>query len=199
MLGTHLLGLDLLVGGKKSVGDGALQLTHLLAFAPVGYGGRDRANLEGAADAEDTVVSLLGGKTLDGLLDVLALLGDQVIEPSWAVSKCFGPTLPRTISARPGLRANSTRLRLHSKDMPPTYDEFDLTIPNPCLNRSWWGVVDVRGQELLESESPVAGGIGVPVGERGEPALEPWALDDVTGERRGRHFESRVSQLTWVW
>lgn len=61
------------------------------------------------------------------------------------------------------------------------------------------GVVDVGGQELLESESPVAGGIGVPVGERGEPALEPWALDDVTGERRGRHFESRVSQLTWVW
>lgn len=61
------------------------------------------------------------------------------------------------------------------------------------------GVVDVGGQDLLESESPVAGGIGVPVGERGEPALEPWALDDVTGERRGRHFESRVSQLTWVW
>lgn len=60
-------------------------------------------------------------------------------------------------------------------------------------------MVDVGGQDLLESESPVAGGIGVPVGERGEPALEPWALDDVTGERRGRHFESRVSQLTWVW
>lgn len=61
------------------------------------------------------------------------------------------------------------------------------------------GVVDVGGQDLLESESPVTGGIGVPVGERCEPALEPWALDDVTGERRGRHFESRVSQLTWVW
>lgn len=40
MLGTHLLGLDLLVGGKESVGDGALQLTHLLGSAPVGYKGR---------------------------------------------------------------------------------------------------------------------------------------------------------------
>jgi hypothetical protein len=81
--------------------------------------------------------------------------------------------------------------------MPPVRDESNQPIPNHCFNRSWSGVVDVGGQ-LLESESPVAGGIGVPVGERGEPALEPWALDNVTGERRGRHFESRVSQLTWV-
>lgn len=41
------------------------------------------ANLESAADTEDTVVGLLGGKTLDGLLDVLTLLGDQVVEPRW--------------------------------------------------------------------------------------------------------------------
>jgi hypothetical protein len=54
----------------------------------------------------------------------------------------------------------------------------------------------VGGQELLESETSVAGGIGVPVGERSQPTLEPWALDDVTGEGRGRHFESRVSRLT---
>lgn len=40
-----------------------------------------RANLECAADAEDTVVGLLGGKALDGLLDSLALLGDEVVEP----------------------------------------------------------------------------------------------------------------------
>lgn len=83
MLGTHLLGLDLLMGGKESVGDGALQLTHLLGSAPVGlYRKGGRSNLESTADAEDTVVGLLGGKTLDGLLDVLALLRNQVIEPS---------------------------------------------------------------------------------------------------------------------
>ena len=44
-------------------------------------GGRDRANLESTADTEDTVVGFLSGKTLDGLLDGLALLGDQVVEP----------------------------------------------------------------------------------------------------------------------
>jgi hypothetical protein len=81
MLGTHLLGLNLLVGGKESVRDGALQLTYLLGSAPVGYRARE-SNLESTADTEDTVVGLLGRKTLDGLLDVLALLGDQVIEPS---------------------------------------------------------------------------------------------------------------------
>lgn len=136
MLGTHLSGLGLLIGGKKSVGDGALQLTNLLGSAPVEYGGRGQSNLESTADTEDTVIGLLGGKTLDGLLDVLALLRDQVIEPNWTVSKCFGPTLPRTISERPGLRANSTQLRSHSKDMPPVRNEFDQPIPNYCLNRS---------------------------------------------------------------
>lgn len=45
----------------------------------IGAGGQ--ANLECAADAEDTVVGLLGGKALDGLLDGLALLGDEVVEP----------------------------------------------------------------------------------------------------------------------
>jgi hypothetical protein len=45
-----------------------------------------RANLECAADTEDTVVGLLGGKTLDGLLDDLRLLGDQVIEPEKALA-----------------------------------------------------------------------------------------------------------------
>ena len=39
------------------------------------------SNLEGTADAEDTVIGLLGRKTLDGLLDVLALLGNEVVEP----------------------------------------------------------------------------------------------------------------------
>lgn len=53
---------------------------------------------------------------------------------------------------------------------------------------AWWG-----GQELLQSEASVAGGIGVPLGDGGHPALEPWALDDVVGDRRGRHFDSRES------
>lgn len=43
--------------------------------------GSGRANLECAADAEDAVVGLLGGQALDGFLDSLALLGNQVIIP----------------------------------------------------------------------------------------------------------------------
>ncbi|KAF2127359.1 mitochondrial carrier [Dothidotthia symphoricarpi CBS 119687] len=38
-----------------------------------------------------------------------------------------------------------------------------------------------------QAELPVAGGIAVPVGERLDPALEPRALQDVGGERGGRH------------
>jgi hypothetical protein len=79
--GTRLGGLGLLSSGEKSVGDRALQLTAWLDlwWAEIGEGGR--ANLECAADAEDTVVGLLGGKALDGLLHGLALLGDEVVEP----------------------------------------------------------------------------------------------------------------------
>jgi hypothetical protein len=36
-------------------------------------------NLECSAETEDTVVGLLGRKTLDSGLDDIALLGDQVI------------------------------------------------------------------------------------------------------------------------
>lgn len=48
-----------------------------------------------------------------------------------------------------------------------------------------WGV----GCEgcLLQSESPVAGGVGVPLGNRHQPAVQPWPLDDVVGERRTGH------------
>lgn len=81
---THLLGLGLLVRGEESVRDRALQLRRVLAF----WGRTDKrerrlggTNLDGTADTEDTVVGLLGRQTLDGLLDSLALLGDQVIEP----------------------------------------------------------------------------------------------------------------------
>jgi hypothetical protein len=38
-----------------------------------------------------------------------------------------------------------------------------------------------------QTELPVAGGVAVPVGERLHPALQPRALHDVGGERRGRH------------
>ena len=43
-------------------------------------------DLECSADAEDTVVGLLGRETLKGLLDDVVLLGDQVISPGLIVS-----------------------------------------------------------------------------------------------------------------
>lgn len=41
--------------------------------------------LEGPAQTEDAVVGLLGRKTLDGLLDDVVFLGDQVIGPGMRV------------------------------------------------------------------------------------------------------------------
>lgn len=109
----------------------------LIRFARIGQRGRGQSNLECTADTEDTVIGRLRRKALDGLLDILALLGDQIVESSWAVSKCFRRTLLRTISEEPGLRTNSTRLRSHSKDMPPVRDELNQPFPNPCFDRSW--------------------------------------------------------------
>jgi hypothetical protein len=43
------------------------------------------------------------------------------------------------------------------------------------------------GGAVPQTELPVAGGVAVPVGERLHPALQPRALHDVGGERRGRH------------
>jgi hypothetical protein len=155
--------------------------------------GRGLSNLECTADTEDAVVGLLSRKTLDGLLDVLALLGDQVIEPiGLLVCGSIGPHRERSPKNRdPGqIRHDCDRIQMTC--------HLSATIwPGqfPILVSMTRGRV-VGGQELLESETSVAGGIGVPVGERSQPTLEPWALDDVTGERRGRHFESRVSQLT---
>jgi len=37
------------------------------------------ATLDGAADAEDAVVALLLGETLDGGLDLGALFGDEIV------------------------------------------------------------------------------------------------------------------------
>lgn len=42
-------------------------------------GGSRKTNLEGSAETEDTIVGLLGRETLDGSLDDVVLLGDQVI------------------------------------------------------------------------------------------------------------------------
>ena len=43
------------------------------------------------------------------------------------------------------------------------------------------------GCSVPQAELPVAGGVGVPVGEGLHPALEPWALHDGGGERRRGH------------
>jgi hypothetical protein len=86
------------MSGKEGVGNGAL---------------------ESSADAEDAVVGFLGRKTLNGSLNNVGLLGNQVIES--------------------------------------------------------------------QSEFPVAGSVGVPLGKWHHPALEPWALDNVVGERRSGH------------
>lgn len=43
------------------------------------FPGDHETYLEGPADTEDAVVGLLGGETLDGSLDGVVLLGDQVI------------------------------------------------------------------------------------------------------------------------
>ena len=45
-----------------------------------------RTDLECSADAEDTVVGLLGRETLEGLLNDVVLLGDQVVSPGLIVS-----------------------------------------------------------------------------------------------------------------
>lgn len=44
-----------------------------------------------------------------------------------------------------------------------------------------------RGCSVPQAELPVAGGVGVPVGEGLHPALEPRALHDHGGERRRGH------------
>lgn len=49
---------------------------------------RRKTNLESSADTEDTVVGLLGGKTLDGSLDGVVLFGDQVVEPVGVSRRC---------------------------------------------------------------------------------------------------------------
>jgi hypothetical protein len=55
-----------------------------------------------------------------------------------------------------------------------------------CSSGAHLGRVEGGGW-LPQSEFPVAGSVGVPLGEWHHPALEPWALDNVVGERRSGH------------
>lgn len=77
---SHLLGLGLLSSGKELVGKGALyEEIHGQRRLQVLITHNITTNLERSAETEDTVVGLLGRKTLDGGLDSVALFGDQVI------------------------------------------------------------------------------------------------------------------------
>ena len=58
---------------------------YVLLYVGLGFV-RYGTDLECSADAEDTVVGLLGRETLEGLLDDVVLLGDQVISPGLIVS-----------------------------------------------------------------------------------------------------------------
>jgi hypothetical protein len=72
----YLLGLCVLVLGKKLVGKRCLQNVSLDRHnAELDV----RAHLESSSKTEDTVVGLLLGKTLEGQEDLLGLFGDQII------------------------------------------------------------------------------------------------------------------------
>jgi len=62
------------------------------------WGRGSGTNLECAANAEDTVVGLLGRQTLDGLLDNLALLGDEIVEPRGELATEVDEKSPRATS-----------------------------------------------------------------------------------------------------
>lgn len=109
------------------------------------------AYLEGAAEAEDAVVGLLGREALDGLENDVGLLGDEVIGS--VNTNCQINVSPLTFGG--GLEGGS--------------------LPQPELS--------------------VAGGVGVPVGEGGEEALEEGALEHVGGERWLGHDDGS----RWGW
>lgn len=81
-----------------------------------------RANLECAADTEDTVVGLLGGETLDSLLDDLGFLGDQVIEPGNASATGSWSNIPAGDIRRTGSGCDTPASTTHQR-------------------RQWWMVV----------------------------------------------------------
>lgn len=75
----YVLGLGPLLLGQKAVGHGELPLVSHAMSNPLVLPGSKY--LEGSAETEDTVVGLLGTKTLEGGLDGVVLLGEQVIGP----------------------------------------------------------------------------------------------------------------------
>ena len=80
-------------GRKRKKGNGRKEgkkttTTHLLGLRPLRLGQElvGGAGLEGAAQAVDAVVGLLGREALQGLDDLLVLLDDQVVGPVRGVS-----------------------------------------------------------------------------------------------------------------
>lgn len=114
-----------------------------------------RAYLEGAAEAEDAVVGLLGREALDGLEDDVGLFWDQVVGSVGRLSAFASPWLTSTVSG------GGVGIGIG----------ISMSLPQPELS--------------------VAGGIGVPVGEGGEPPLEEGALEHEGREGWLRHDGSR--------
>jgi hypothetical protein len=133
---THLLGLRPLVLGQKLVRDGAL---------------------EGAADAVDAIVGLLGRETLEGLDDVLVLLGDQVV----------GAVLAWQRSA--------SEQRDHGRGR-------GAANGGPMARGGGGG--RAAKSNAPETQLTVASGVGVPAGERLHEAAQPGPLHDEGREGR---------------
>jgi hypothetical protein len=70
----------------------------------------------------------------------------------------------------------------------PSAHEFTAhNAPHSFLRDSSAPSCSLMGSSVPQTELPVTGSVAVPVGERLHPALQPWALHDEGGERRGRH------------
>lgn len=114
----------------------------------------NRIYLHSTAQTEHAVIGFLGPKSLQGGLDNVVLLGEQIIGPVRQLALAHPDTQHGVCHGV--LVCACSRL-----------GPLQSCVP--------------------QSELPVAGGVAVPVGERLHPALEPRALGDVGGERRGRH------------
>lgn len=116
--------------------------------------------LHSASQAEDAVVGFLGLETLEGSLDDIVFLGNQII----------GPVRQLALA------------HVHNM-LGPLILSFPSSPPKIFLE------IDAIGCEgcVPQAELPVTGSVAVPVGEGLHPALEPWALVDKGGERRRRH------------
>lgn len=90
---AHLLGLNPLLLGQELVRHGKLRYLSIIAVV-VGSGS---SYLHGAAQTEDAVVCLLGSEALEGLLDDIVLLGDQVIGPAKQLALAPCPISPNAL------------------------------------------------------------------------------------------------------